>query len=285
MMRSYLGSFVLCGLAAFAIGCGDDSGANADARVVDLIDAGPADASVPDAFVCVETATRKKCGEGMAGCVDITRDNMNCGGCGISCASPGQACIPGTAPDEDAGAGNDVAYCSCPAPGFVPETITPLDLSQFGVDPVNGIPGGDPADNIAFGLFLDASSLAHAFLVTFNGSTTPVGQDIDLSGVTGTIPRVGAAYNVDIMTQAVQTPYAATEGTLHLDYSCATGVAGTLTNAVFVEVEATMNPTPVDNGCGFTVETVSFAFGDDCGGGMDAGVPGPDAGADANPGT
>lgn len=249
-------------VGALALGaCGSDSGGDADAAIINTVDAGPVDAALPDAFVCVESDTQKACGPGREGCVNITRDNMHCGGCDMGCTSPGQACVPG--PE---GKGTEIAHCECPPMDFVPAVITPIDLSQFGVDPVN--PAG--ADHIAFGLFIGSGSLAHAFLVTFNiaaGTETPIGQDIDLSMVdsTATAPRVGAGYNVDIMSQNLQTAYAAATGTLNLDYACATGVAGTVTNATFVEVEAAMNPTPVPNGCGFALDTVSFAFGDDCG--------------------
>jgi hypothetical protein len=248
--------------------CGSDSGGDADASVIVTVDAGIPDASLPDAFVCVETETKKACGPGREGCVDITRENAHCGGCTMACASPGQACVPG--PE---GEGTEIAHCECPPMDFVPAVITPLDLSQFGVDPVN--PAG--ADHIGFGIYIGDGSLAHAFLVTFNltdGTATPIGEDIDLAAVpsTATAPRVGAGYNVDLQSQNLQTPYAASAGTLNLDYACATGVAGTVTNATFIEVEASTNPVPVPNGCGFSLDTVSFAFGDDCDTTPDAGI-------------
>lgn len=262
----------LAGLTGVA--CGGGSDADPDARPVTLFDAPPPDASMPDAFVCVETETQRACGPGMAGCVDITRDPANCGACGSACTSGGQTCVPGPAADADAGVGNDVAHCACPPPDFVPATIVPIDLSQFGVDPVNPIQN---TEYIAFGVFLGGGTQVHAIVVTFDTDADPVqiGVDIDLSTIdlSATSPRVGAGYNVDIMTQAVQAAYFASEGTLNLEYACPTGVAGTLTDAVFVEVEGLMNPTPAVDGCGFSVPSVSFAFGDDCTPDM------PDAGA------
>lgn len=265
----------LTSLAGFACGGGDS---NPDARPVSLFDAPPPDASVPDAFVCVETATRKACGAGMAGCVDITRDNQHCGGCNMACPSGGQACVPGAAADGDAGVGNDVAHCECPPQDFVPAVINPLDLSQFGVEPVNQIPGG--TEYVGLGPYL-AGSLVHVVVGTFDLAATPsqIGVDIDLSTVASdaVAPRVVAGYNLDLMSQSVQTAYTAVSGTLNYEWACATGVSGTLTDATFAEVNGLMDPTPAPNGCGFSVTSVSFTFGEcvdgDAGTGGDAGSP------------
>jgi len=272
-------SFLVCLSVPALGGCGSGSSAP-DARPVSLYDAAPADAAVPDAFACQETSTIKECGPGVAGCVDITMDNQNCGGCGLACPSPGRACVADAGADADAG-GNDIAHCECPPTDFVPTDIIGIDLEQLaGVPSVMGIGG---ADYIGIGLYQGSGFLFNALLATFSlggsdaGAGTPVGVDIDLSTVTGTSPRIAAGYNVDLQNQSFQIAYGAFSGTLHLDYACAVGVAGTVTNADFSEIEASTNPTPVANGCSFHVDSVHFTIGKSCTpSNMDAGV------ADAN---
>jgi hypothetical protein len=256
---------LLVGALAVAA-CGSDSGGDADAAIINTTDAAPPDAVMYDAFVCVESDTQKACGAGMDGCVNITRDNMHCGGCDMACTSPGQACVPG--PE---GKGTEIAHCECPPMDFVPGTVNGIDLSDLGVPNVTAA----GSDYVGIGIYGTAET--HALLVTFNltaGTATPVGEDIDLSAVpsTATAPRFAAGYNVDLLNQSFQTAFLATTGTLNLDHACLTGLAGTLTNATFVEVDTTTFM-PIANGCGFSLASVAFTIGDDCGGGdMDGGI-------------
>jgi len=258
-----LSSFV--GMALLVAGCGGGGGDQPDANVITFFDAAPPDAPPPpDAFVCVETDTIKACGSGIAGCVDITNDPLNCGMCGYECPA-GAACQDGPSADLDAGT-SDLAHCECP-PDFVPANITGFLPPQLGIEPIQAI-DAVVGDYAGFGLF--GSSTINAVLVTFNdgtgtGTATPIASDIDLAGVTGATPRFGFGYNIDIASQTFQAAFMASAGTLNLEYACQTGAAGTVTNATFIAVQDLTNPIPVEGGCSFTVESVHFTVGSPCG--------------------
>ncbi len=215
-------SAVACGGDDDAAGSGADAGGGA-------ADAAAADASSPDAAVCTMTM----CGDE---CVDTATDSAHCGGCDMACESPGQICS-GALP------------CTCP-----PEWI-PADLTQ---------PVGSEVDQRLFpGLLVGIApvfeeEIINAVLVGFV-EETPVGTDIDLSEITAPAPPlVAAAYDVDVETNEVHTPYLATTGTVNFTELCAQGVRGTVTDAVFVEVSGVTDPTPVDGSCQVAVASLAF---------------------------
>lgn len=205
--------------------CGDDG------SPIMIVDAMP-DAPPPiDAPTC--SAPMKMCGNS---CLDVSSDEENCGDCGVECGG-GEACT--------------ASACACPTP-FVPAT---LEAGQF--DQLFDAGGGL---TIAFNPNIDGS--INPFVVGFDAQT-PIDADIDLSTVTvGDAPLVGAGYNFDLNTMAIDASYIVTQGTLHLDQACATHVEGTLTNATFQGITGGFeNPAIDPDGCTFTVATVTFAMG------------------------
>ncbi len=267
-MKRALSVLVLVMIAV--VGCGSEPGSTDDGGIT-FEDAAWPDADIPDAihydaFVCVETDTIKDCAPelGQAGCVDITSDPDHCGGCDQACPSPGMSCEPGPGPD---GADTDLAHCECPAEDFLPSNIVPVSLP---------IPGFNPVTNeytapnyLGLAPLIDGSTL-NMFGITFNITTspTPIGTEIDLAEtLSAQVPAVVAGYNINYNTYSAQAAYVVTTGTLVLDTACATGVSGTVTGATFSEVADMMDPVIVEGGCSFTKESITFAIGDDCGGG------------------
>ena len=220
---------ILAWIGLAACGGGDGVGSS-------LADGAPiADASAADAAACALTP----CG---GECVDTASDPAHCGGCDLACDSPGQICS-GALP------------CACP-PDFIP-----ADLVQ---PPASGInPRLIPGLLVAVGPVLDGDRFS-ALLVGFD-EETPTGADIDLAEVTPPgPPLIAAAYDFDIQTTDVRTPYVATSGTVVFSEVCAAGVRGTLADAVFAEVVAVTDPTPVDGGCQISVAELAFDLGEPC---------------------
>lgn len=259
-----LGSRSFLALAFVLAACG--GGSDQPDALITFYDAPPPDGPPPpDAWECVESETIKECGPGMAGCVDITESPDHCGACDQPCPA-GAACVDGPGPVD--GGETDLAHCECPAADWVPTTITGLDTTPFGIEPVNSIPQL-PGAYLGLGPFLDGS-LIHAVVLAFaldDGDAgtlgTPIGQDIDLATVTGFVPSVAMGYNIDIDTQQFQGAYRAVSGTLNLDYACTSGAGGTVTNAHFIAVEDITNPVPVEGGCSFDA-SFTFTLGTAC---------------------
>jgi hypothetical protein len=267
MLRLKTGLVAVMSLALFACGDDGDPAGSTDATVINIFDAAVPDASLPDAFVCVETDTVKACGTGPAGCVDITSDNQHCGGCDMACPTAGRLCVAG-------GAGGDagVAHCECPG-DFL--TANPVGFGQT-----------FQQSGISVGIlgFAGAGGLFHVVAPAWDPANTVLNTDIDLSTVTGLgLPVVAAGYDVDINSMTAQTAYRATEGTMNIEYACTDGIKFTLTDAVFSEVGGLMDPTPVANGCTTSIASMTVTIGTCTPTGADAG-PGSDAmPADAGP--
>lgn len=224
-------------------GCGDDSAASSDASVT-FADSGTPDARPPiDAPPCTGTVC-----DGL--CVDTSEDPLNCGGCGMECDSPGQVCT-GSLP------------CTCP-PMFLPATVDPVAFDQV-VEQAGFLIGVGP--------LVDGTKF-NVFAVVYE-EDTPTGVEFDLSESVAQLsaPAVAAGYDVDTGSFMAHTPYAANEGTLIITSRCATGVHGTVTDAHFIEVQGTTDPTPVPDGCEFSIDSVSFTIGEACTPALDGGVP------------
>jgi hypothetical protein len=215
--------------ATFACGGGNDK----DNVTPTFIDSGMPDApSKPDAMPCNGTVCDELC-------VDTTSDPFNCGGCGMTCASPGQVC-------------NGSLPCECP-PDFVPASVGggfDQIQEQMGVklalSPVLGPP---------FNLVVVAYDLDLETGVDYNLADGPANLEP---------PGVAAGYDVNIANQTAKTPYGAFQGTIRFDSICADGVSGTITDVVFNEVEGVFNPVPVADGCSMSFDSITFAIGANC---------------------
>ena len=199
---------------------------------VTLSDAAAPDATnaIPDAAVCTQTT----CGDL---CVDTATDPLNCGGCGMACASAGQICS-GSLP------------CECPA-DFVASQI-----GGGGFDQIQ--PQGDFIVGIApnIGLTLDVAAVVWDL-------SMELGTEYNLADAVGALapPAVAAGYDVDINTFMAHTAYAATEGIIIFDNVCDAGASGTMSNVVFSEVLGVTDPTPVEGGCSMSYESLTFNIG------------------------
>jgi hypothetical protein len=233
-MKFALGTICLIGLG-LAAGCGDDA-ADTDAAPIDLFDATPPDAGVPDAFVCTQT----ECG---TECVNTDTDPDHCGGCFMAC-TPAADC---DAPD-----------CLCPD-NFVPGS--PSFLMAQVSDTLA------PPNLVGIGGFAGSDSGLHVLAVLFAPDAT-TGVDIDLTDTNA--PVVGLGYELDTGTFTPRSGFVATAGTIHLTRACADGLAGTVTDATFAEADFT-TLSPITDGCGFSGVTFAFDIGDSCDSTADAG--------------
>ena len=235
-MRKTLGTMLLVwGLAL--VGCGGDDD-EPDAEPIALFDAATPDAGVPDAFVCTQT----ECG---AACVDTTTNPLHCGGCSMAC-TPVQDCA--------------ASDCECPG-NFVPTTVTPI-FSQM--DATMAAP-----DIVGLSVFAGTDGGAHIALAIFSLDVA-TGVDIDLTDVDA--PAILLGYDLDIMAMSARGGYAATSGTVNLDYACAEGVAGTVTGAGLEEGDL-FSGTLITDGCVLSDVGFSFTAGVPCAPGVDAGSP------------
>lgn len=213
-------------LVLIVAACGDDGSTTV------LIDAAPDGPPIDAAPVC--SAPNMMCG---TSCLDVSADELNCGACGTEC-NGGEAC--------------NASACACAPTDFVPAM---LEAGQF--DQLMAVGQG-----ITIALNPNLGDGINPFIVGFDAQT-PVDMDIDLSTITlGSAPFVGAGYNFDIQTNAIDASFVATAGTLHIDQVCATHLEGTLTDATFRGISGGFsNPTIDPDGCMFTVATVTFAMG------------------------
>lgn len=215
-------SFILIVAAA----CGDDGSTTM------IVDAMPDAPLIDAAPTC--SAPNMMCG---GACLDVTTDEENCGSCGMTC-NGGEAC--------------NGSACACAPTDFVPATLAESEFDQLMA----------VGQGITIALNPNLNNGIHPFIVGYDAQT-PIDADIDLSTVTlGTAPFVGAGYNFDLGTNAIDASFVATAGTLHIDEVCATHMEGTLTNATFRGITGGFtNPTIDPDGCTFTVASVTFAMG------------------------
>lgn len=205
--------------------CGDDGS-------VTLVDAAPDSPPIDSAPAC--TTPSMMCG---AACLDVSKDEANCGSCGNEC-NGGEAC--------------NANACACAPTDFVPAALVE---SQF--DQLMGVGQG-----ITIALNPNIGDGINPFIVGYDAQT-PIDADIDLSTITlGNAPFVGAGYGFDLQTNEIDASFFATAGTLHIDEVCATHMEGTLTNATFRGITGGFtNPAVDPDGCMFTVASVTFAMG------------------------
>lgn len=215
-------------IAALVAACGSDgSGA---------IDAAPIDANRPDAVPCEATETR--CG---ADCADLTQNNDHCGDCFEAC-TPARDCAASACGD-------------CPA-----IVINPVAMVLFEMDDQMLAP-----QILGIGAYADGA-IIQAVVVGFEDPGTLTAQDIDLAGIQmGDAPFVGLGFDVDTTSRDFRAVYRATAGTLNLSDRCATSVSGTITGAMLVEVDATVNPpTAIPGGCTAQIADLDFSWGQPC---------------------
>jgi hypothetical protein len=193
-------------------------------------DGAPPDAVAPDATACDMTL----CGEE---CVDTATSGEHCGGCFQPC-TPAQDCA--------------TSACACPEFALVADDII---LSQMDADML-------APTILGIGLY-PGEGAVNALVIGFDDPATPTGTDIDLSD--GEPPFVAIGYDIDVETREFRSAYRAQTGTLALTRRCAAGVAGTVTGADLVEVDAEADPpVPLTDGCTATIESIAFDFGDPC---------------------
>jgi hypothetical protein len=191
-------------------------------------DAAPA---TPDATACDLTLCDQDC-------VDTSTSTDHCGGCFQPC-TPAQDCASSS--------------CECPAVELVAGDFILAQMDEEMLAPTI----------LGIGLYGDGSAATNALVVGFADPGTPTETDIDLSE--GAPPFVAIGYDIDVTTRDFRSAYRAQAGTLRLTRACAAGVAGTVTGAELVEVDAEAeDPTPIAGGCATSIPSFDFDFGDPC---------------------
>jgi hypothetical protein len=197
----------------------------------DSPDAAPPDAAAPDATTCDLTLCD-------GDCVDTSTSTDHCGGCFQPC-TPAQDCAS--------------SNCECPTVELVAEDFILAQMDQDMLAPTI----------LGIGLYGDGSAATSALVIGFDDPDTPTDTDIDLSD--GAPPFVAIGYDIEVSTQEFRSAYRAQTGTLRLSRRCADGVAGTVTGAALVEVDAEAEePTPIADGCTASIPSFDFDFGDQC---------------------
>ena len=226
-------------LLTISFACGDsDDSASSDATVISIFDAEPADAALPDAFICMNTT----CG---ADCADLTSDPAHCGTCEIAC-TPASGCASSS--------------CSCPAP-FLPASATDAAAN---VNPSMMSASISARTNV-----VGTDTLMHNVRISYDPGMDPLDTDIDLS--TATSPSLRFRYNVQGAGPSGR--FGVSAGTLRLTRACAEGVTGTLTGATLIETSGGQGGgTPITDGCTYSNVSLSFDLGAACGSSTDAGV-------------
>lgn len=217
-----------------AAGCTSEPAATSPSLDPLRADGGPLDGS---------TCTHTACGDE---CVDTGQSDDHCGACGTAC-TPAAACLMST--------------CQCPG-DFVPRESNTV-FSAVMATPDAGFLG--------VGAFLDGR-LIHFVSVGFTEGValdTPI--DLATTGP-GSSTTVGAGYDYDMTTMIGEGSFAAVSGTVTFTSACAGGVAGTVSNARFVEVRGLQDRTPISGGCTFELARHTFAYGEPCVPGGDSGV-------------
>jgi hypothetical protein len=236
---SFVSMALVPSVALVACG-GGDTADDPDAAPIVLIDSMPIDAMpAPDAIGCQLT----ECPE-TGVCTDLDTDITNCGECGNECQG-GSTC--------------DEGECTCIV-DYVPAN------PSFGFEQLSD-GGFIPGVTLGFGIY-SAGGVANVMAVGYPMGDVTLGEPgYDLSTVTlGDPPLLGVSYDFDVQTQMPSNvAHFATAGTIVFDTACAEGFTGHATNVTFSGVTGGLtNPTIDPEGCSFTVESVTFAFGEPC---------------------
>ncbi len=225
---------LLFGLASVPLlvlaGCGGGGEGTADASPPP--DVAVPDAEPPDAIPCDHTV----CG---SECVDTSSNPDHCGECFREC-TPSQEC----------------AASDCACPEIVPPTG---ELGQFLTQMDDEILAPTV---LGIGVYTPDDSILHAVVIGFHPTDTPVDTDLDLSvPEAGDPPFVGFGFDLDVNDQTYRGSFRSISGTLHLTTRCADGVAGTMSNVVLHEVDATADPPePYEDPCTIEIESLSFDY-------------------------
>jgi hypothetical protein len=230
MPRMKLGAFcsVVLSLATFAA-CDNDPGTTPADGPQFIFDSAPLP---PDAFVCTQTDCNGVC-------TNTATDPLNCGDCGMACQS-GASCV--------------ASMCECP-PNFLEPMLTGNPTGQDLV--IDQLPGAYVALTPFFG------SAINGFGVGYSQTDVMLGVDLTLDGtMLPNTPFAVALFDIDIGTMMPRAAYAALSGTINFTTACATGAAGTLTDATFQAGQIFPSPMLDPNGCTFTVPSVQFSIAD-----------------------
>lgn len=204
--------------------CGNDKAAE--------IDAPPP--PPPDAMIDAPPACPGSLQSCSSVCVNLTNDDKNCGSCDMAC-TPAATCA--------------ASACGCPAAfiGATPPVLaTQMVMAQTGfVTGVAAVTGTDSNNHAVVVTAADAAPLNTSLPVNVNSQVF-----------------VAVAYELLSANQARST-YLATSGTVKLTRRCTAGIAGTISNAMLVEVDP-MTFQPIAGGCSTTVTQLAFDIAQPC---------------------
>jgi hypothetical protein len=167
-------------------------------------------------------------------CVNTRTDDDHCGACNEACA-PAARC--------------SASICACPAP-FVstnaPVLATTMLAAQTGfISGAVGLTGSD--------------SMNHAVIVTA-AATAPLNTPLAVNANNQVF--VAISYDLVTATQS-RSAFLATSGTVSLSRRCVTGIGGTLSNLMLVEIDPT-TLAPIPNGCTTTLGQLHFNIAATC---------------------
>jgi hypothetical protein len=221
---------------AFALAAcgGGESTPDAEPPIDATVDATPP----PDAFVC-GPAPMMQCGPVEPDdCVDTSSNEQHCTDCDMPCQG-GATCNDG---------------CECVA-AFLNATHAMTGFDQF-----------QTLGTIVLALGPEASASGiNALGVGYDTTMQMTGVEYTLSSASpGTPPFVLAAYDVDISNMQAEAGFYAESGTIEFTTMCATGVSGTITDAVFRGATLGLPPTIDPDGCTFAIPQIDFVIGAAC---------------------
>jgi len=169
----------------------------------------------------------------------MSSDPDHCGDCDRAC-SPSQDCLS--------------SDCECPTIEAPSGTFAPI-LRQMDAEIL-------APTVLGIGAYSPDGTTIHAVVIGFHPTDTPVDTDLDLSVPTaGAPPFVGFGFDLDTVYRTYRGSFRSVSGTLHLTTRCEAGVAGTMSNVLLHEVDATTNPPePYEDPCTVEIESLSFDF-------------------------
>jgi hypothetical protein len=216
--------WLLAAALAVAGGCGGGHGGEAEP-----------DAAAPDAATpCEET----ECG---GECVDLDTAHQHCGACFNAC-TPAQECQADPGPSA----------CECPEINIMEGARILASMDSTTLAPAH----------LGIGAYSDGDAI-QAVVIGFDLDTL-LDTELDLAAVeAGELPFVGLGFQVNIATREPRSVYRAHAGTLTLTRRCAAGVAGTITAAALIEVDAATTR-PLIDGCTATIPELAFDYGTSC---------------------